>query len=311
MDEVIRLLKEIFEEEILIQGVFSDLRKKDNDYKKVNIKPVLIKNRYHIHFTYEYDTKVIHKNLDIYDSVEEIKYLLANIFKQGNIYSEEADLQILISKKFKVNILKKKPSKKSGDLSHNKRKAYILKEGEKIDFLIRLGVMNKEGKVVAKKYDKFKQINRFLELVEDVVDKLDKTKKINIIDFGCGKAYLTFALYHYLVNVLELNIDIIGLDLKKDVIDFCNLVAEDLNYSNLTFIHGDIKDFQSLDKVDMVVTLHACDNATDGALAKSVKWDADVILSVPCCQHEFFNKIDNSTLNPMLKHGIVRRNFLL
>lgn len=159
--------------------------------------------------------------------------------------------------------------------------------------------MNEKGKVIAKKYDKFKQINRFLEMVEDVIANLKKDKTINIVDFGCGKSYLTFALYYYLVKILKLDVNIIGLDLKEDVINFCNKVAEDLNYEQLKFIHGDIKDFEGLKKVDMVVTLHACDTATDAALVKAVNWNAEIILSVPCCQHELYDKIFNPVLEPM------------
>ena len=192
------------------------------------------------------------------------------------------------------------------DLSHNRKKEYIIREDIPCDFLIRLGVMNEKGKVYAKKYDKFKQINRFLEMVEDIVPNLETTKTINIIDFGCGKSYLTFALYYYLVDILNLDVNIIGLDLKEDVINFCNEIAEDLNYNKLKFVHGDIVDFQGGEDVDMVVTLHACDTATDAALVKAINWDAQIILSVPCCQHEFYNKIQSPVLEPMLKHGIIK-----
>lgn len=166
--------------------------------------------------------------------------------------------------------------------------------------------MNKEGKVFNKRYDKFKQINRFLELVEDVIPNIKSKETINIIDFGCGKSYLTFALYYYLVKILQLDVNIIGLDLKEDVIEFCNNVASELSYDKLKFIHGDIKDYKGINKVDMVVTLHACDTATDAALVQAINWNSKVILSVPCCQHEFYSKIQNPVLEPMLKHGIIR-----
>ena len=168
------------------------------------------------------------------------------------------------------------------------------------------GSLNEKGKVVSKRYDKFRQINRFLEMVADVIPKINKEKTLNIVDFGCGKSYLTFALYHYLVNILELDVNIIGLDLKMEVINFCNEVADDLDYKKLKFIHGDIKDYEGFSNVDMVVTLHACDNATDAAIIKAVNWGAQAILSVPCCQHEFYGKIQNPVLEPMLKHGIIK-----
>lgn len=307
MDEVIKLLKEIFSEKEMIHGVLSNLRKKgENTFDKVTIKPVLIKDDLKIQFTYNYKNKVIHENLEEIKAIDKISELLIENFKQGMIFSKTADYQILISKKDKVTILKKKPTKENIDLSHNRKKTYILEDGEPVDFLIRLGVMNEKGKVVSKRYDKFRQINRFLEMVADVIPKINKEDTLSIIDFGCGKSYLTFALYYYLVKVLKLDVNIIGLDLKQDVINFCNEVAQDLDYKGLKFIHGDIKDFEEDNKVDMVVTLHACDIATDAALVKAVNWQAQAILSVPCCQHEFYNKVNNNVLEPMLKHGIIK-----
>ncbi|NMB07147.1 MAG: SAM-dependent methyltransferase, partial [Tissierellia bacterium] len=306
MTEVLELLEKIILNEEIIDGNLSNPRKKDEkSFNKVDIKPVLIKDEIKIQFTYNYKTKVIHENLSLYESTEKIGKLLKN-FRQGMFFTKEADYQILISKKGKVKILEKSPTKMEIDLSHNRKKEYIIKEDVPCDFLIRLGVMNKNGKVVSKRYDKFRQINRFLEMVEDVISDLEKDKIINIIDFGCGKSYLTFALYHYLVNILDLDVNIVGLDLKEDVIKFCNEVAEDLNYGKLKFIHGDIENFQGAQDVDMVVTLHACDTATDAALVKAVGWNAKIILSVPCCQHEFYDKIQNPVLEPMLKHGIIK-----
>lgn len=190
--------------------------------------------------------------------------------------------------------------------THNKTKKYIIPDNEPCDFLIELGVMNKDGKVLAKKYDKFKQINKFLEIVDDAVTKALPESDYKIIDFGCGKAYLTFALYYYFNKIKNINVQIVGLDLKKEVIDFCNSVVKKLNYSKLRFEYGDIKDYNTNQVVDMVVTLHACDNATDAALVKAIKWNTSTILSVPCCQHEFFDKVNNDNLEPMLKHGLIK-----
>ena len=307
MIQVAKLLKEIIGEKSLIQANLSNLRNKNDDsYNKVDIKPVLIKDELKYQLSFNYKNKVIHKNLSPEETIKEIEDLLREKFKQGMVYTVDADYQILISKKEKVGILKKKPTKISVDLAHNRKKNYILEDGEPVDFLIRLGVMNVNGKVVSKRYDKFRQINRFLEMVADVIPKIDKDKTLNIIDFGCGKSYLTFALYHYLVNILELDVNIIGLDLKMEVINFCNEVSVDLDFNKLKFIHGDIKDYEGFEDVDLVVTLHACDNATDAALVMAVNWGAQAILSVPCCQHELFNKIQNPVLDPMLKHGIIK-----
>ncbi|KPU26501.1 SAM-dependent methyltransferase [Caloranaerobacter sp. TR13] len=307
MDEIRKLFHDIISKNSLIYGVLSKVRVKDEEnFSKVTIKPVLIKNSINIQFTYYYKNKVMHKNIDLNESSKEIERLIDIYFRQAVLFTTEADYQILISKRDKVKILKKKPTKSLVDLSHNRKKNYVIEEGKPCPFLIRLGVMNEKGKVYSKKYDKFKQINRFLEIVSDVISKAEIKGSFNIVDFGCGKSYLTFALYYYLVDILGLDVNIVGLDLKKDVIDFCNKVARDLNYDKLKFIHGDIKGFNDFEKVDMVVTLHACDTATDAALSKAVMWNSKIILSVPCCQHELFSKINNPIMMPMLKHGIIK-----
>lgn len=306
MLEIKELLEDLIFEEKLIVGNFSGIKKKlDDSYKKVDFRPVMIQDIVYIQFTFEYDKKVIHENLSKEEALNRIGKLVGE-FKQVNIFTCEGDYQILISKKDKVKILKKKASKEFVSLNHNREKEYILKDNNKIDFLIRLGVMNESGKVYKKKYNKFKQINRFLEMIDDVYLHLDRDRPINIVDFGCGKSYLTFATYYYLVELKKLDVNIIGLDLKEDVIEFCNEVAEDLSYEGLKFVHGDIKDFKGHDKVDMVITLHACDNATDMALVKAIGWKSSLILSVPCCQHELYGKINNPVLNPMIKHGIIK-----
>lgn len=166
--------------------------------------------------------------------------------------------------------------------------------------------MTKEGKIVHSRYDKFRQINRFLEFIEDILPQLDKSSKQTIIDFGCGKSYLTFAMYYYLKVLKGYDIRIIGLDLKEDVIEHCQELADGYGYTELQFLTGDIASYSGVDKVDMVVTLHACDTATDYALYKAVKWGAAVILSVPCCQHEANGQIQNSEIADILKYGILK-----
>ncbi|GAE09421.1 conserved hypothetical protein [Paenibacillus sp. JCM 10914] len=225
------------------------------------------------------------------------------------IHTLEADYQVLISKKYKVSILTKSPTKTKSDLSHNRKKTYILEEGEPIAFLVELGIMSEEGKVFARKYDKFKQINRFLEMVEDVLPHLPADRPLTIVDFGCGKSYLTFALYHYLAVKQRRQLQVVGLDLKADVIEHCSILAQKMHYDHLRFLVGDIADYNELDQVDMVVTLHACDTATDAALEKAVRWGASVILSVPCCQHELFSQVDSPVMEPLLSHGILKERF--
>ena len=200
----------------------------------------------------------------------------------------------LVSKKGKLTVKCRKHTpvqRENRNLAHNRSKDYILPVGRPVDFLVDLGVMKPDGQIVAKRYDKFRQINRFLEFIEDIIPRLDKSREITILDFGCGKSYLTFAMYYYLHIVKQYEIQIIGLDLKADVIDHCNCLAKKYGYDKLTFHVGDIASFDRNEPVDMVVTLHACDTATDYALAKAVAWNAAVILSVPCCQHELNGQI--------------------
>lgn len=308
MEQIKGLLENIFYKQKVILFILSNPRKKDKDNPfKVNVNPIVIKKKLVYQFVYYVEKKVIHKNFSKQDAINEVMELLHN-FKQAQFYTDVCDYQVLLNKKEEAKIIKNKPSKSIDklNLSHNIEKNYIIREGQPCDFLMYLGVMNNDGKVLAPKYDKFKQINRFLEIIDDEIHNLDNNKIINIIDFGCGKSYLTFALYFYLNKIKGLDINIYGLDLKKDVIENCNKIAEELGYKKLKFFVGNIENFNTVDSVDMVVTLHACDIATDAALVKAYNWGAKLILSVPCCQHELFSQIKNDNMNAMLKHGIIK-----
>lgn len=310
MNKIIDLLEKTLNNETLIKLSFGDLRKKSNPFKKAILRPLLLQGELCYQIEYHFQNKVTHMNLKKDQCLELCTELIRDIFKQINLFSVDADYQILASDPDKPRIIKKAATKAMPALSHNHEKQYIIPDHVPCDFLIRLGVMDQSGQVIQKHYAKFRQINRFLEIVSDVLDYLPKkTEPIRIVDFGCGKAYLTFALYYYLKLKLEKDVDIIGLDLKEDVIDFCNLVAKDLNYDSLQFLKGDIAEYSEQGKADMVVTLHACDTATDYAFIKAVGWGASVILSVPCCQHELFSQISNELHNPILKHGILNERF--
>ncbi|MBE9915203.1 SAM-dependent methyltransferase [Paenibacillus donghaensis] len=310
MESLRKLIHDITEETTLITATLSQLRKREGvAFTKVQIKPVELKKKIHYQFAYVHPNKVVHQNIPAEEAEAAIMKLFEETFRQGLISTPTADYQILISKKYKVSILTKSPTKTSMDLAHNRKKQYVLEEGQPISFLVELGIMNEEGKVLARKYDKFKQINRFLEMVEDVLPSLPEGRPLTIVDFGCGKSYLTFALYHYLAIQERRTLNVVGLDLKADVIEHCNQLANRLNYNNLRFLVGDIAEYNELEQVDMVVTLHACDTATDAALEKAVRWNASVILSVPCCQHELFGQVDSPVMEPLLAHGILKERF--
>ena len=290
----------------MIQTILSNARDPEQA-SKVKMRPVRLKDELFIQETVYVGKKVLHANLTIEEAVEHICKYLEEDFKQGLIQTETAECTILISKKGKATIkTKQKQAAVKADLSHNRQKKYILDEGDKIPFLIDLGIMNLEGKVVKAKYDKFRQINKYLEFIRDIIPKLPKDRTIRIIDFGCGKSYLTFAMYYYLHDMQALPIEVIGLDLKADVIAHCNELAVRYGFTNLHFEMGDIAQFTGADSVDMVVTLHACDTATDYAIEKAVKWGASVILTVPCCQHEVNAQINSEFLKPALKYGLIK-----
>lgn len=295
--------------EQLLLVIISNPRKKDG-VTKIKIRPLLLKGNICYQEESFMNNQAFHKNITEEELISNIDDY-AKDFKQIEIKSAKNDYICLVSKKLKVNVKVKKnmttdESVNMDSFSHNRTKKYVLPQNKPVDFLVELGVMTAEGKVKDKKYDKFRQINRFLEFVEDIADKLPDDREITILDFGCGKSYLTFAIYYYLHEMKKMDVRIIGLDLKKDVIEKCNRLKEKLNYEKLTFLNGDIADYNELSKVDMVVTLHACDTATDYALAKAVAWNAKVILSVPCCQHELNKQIKCETLQPVLKYGLLK-----
>ena len=305
MNDMKNTVRELINEK-MIQAILSNARNPEQA-SKVKLRPVRLKDELLIQETLYVGNKVLHSNLTVEESVEHICHYLEQDFKQGLIQTESTECTILISKKGKATIkTKQKQAVAKADLSHNRQKKYILDEGDKIPFLIDLGIMNLEGKVVKARYDKFRQINKYLEFIRDIIPKLPTGRTIRIIDFGCGKSYLTFAMYYYLHDMQKLPIEVIGLDLKTDVIEHCNELAKRYGFETLHFEMGDIAQFTGADRVDMVVTLHACDTATDYAIEKAVKWGASVILTVPCCQHEVNAQIQSDFLKPMMKYGLIK-----
>ena len=293
----------------LIDMVISGQKNKSEDKAvQVRIRPVILKNEIEYQVSEFVGRKVLHSNHRAADVKKKIIDYMTEDFKQAQINMTDAAATILSSKSKTLTCKYKKAGqlKVQRDLSHNRTKKYIIQEGKPVAFMIDLGVMGQDGKIIRTRYDKFRQINRFLEYIEDILPKLDKERELTIIDFGCGKSYLTFAMYYYLKELKGYNIRIIGLDLKADVIEHCNELRTRYGYDKLDFYVGDIATYKDVDKVDMVVTLHACDTATDYALAKAVKWGAEVILSVPCCQHEANRTIKSDILSPVMDYGILK-----
>lgn len=297
----------------ILRCIISNPRIKDGPVK-INIRQVMLGGEVMYQATEQQGSKVFHHNYTDREAAVYMENMITNSFRQCEILTNDNRITILVSKRGKITINKKNtdirkinPSSMKNPLEHNRSKNYIIKEG--VPVLIDLGVMNGEGKIVGKMYDKFRQINRFLEFIRDIKDKLPRDREISVIDFGCGKSYLTFAMYYYLHELNGLDVRITGLDLKKDVIEKCNRLSSQYGYDKLLFQLGDIADYAECSQVDMVVTLHACDTATDFALYKAVAWNASVILSVPCCQHELNRQISNELMMPVLSYGILKDRF--
>ena len=277
---------------------------------KVRIRPVQLRGELYFQCQETRGTKEFHKNLKKEELIRRVLAWMEHDFRQLQLESDNGMGTVLVSKKGKVTVKWKACMNGTGQtlesLVHNRKKRYLLEEGIPVAFLCDLGVMTQEGKIVHAKYDKFRQINRFLEFIDDILPKLPKDREITILDFGCGKSYLTFAMYYYFRELKKRDVRIIVLDLKDDVIRTCNGLAVKYGYDKLKFYQGDIASYTGESKVDLVVTLHACDTATDFALAKAVAWDAEVILSVPCCQHELNRQIRCDKMAPVMDYGILK-----
>ncbi len=302
-------IRELLEQSLNIDFLGATLSnpKDKGGIQKVKVRPILKKDVLLFQCEEHKNNQVFHNNYEAELAVDVLVDYVKQ-FKQMQMETKQYRYTVLVSKKGKVTIQKKQQAGcvKQADLSHNRSKQYILQEGTVVPFLQDLGVMTAEGKIVRTKFDKFRQINRFLEFIEDILPQLDKNREVTILDFGCGKSYLTFAMYYYLHELKQYDVRIIGLDLKTDVIRHCNELSEKYGYEKLRFLEGNIADYTGVDEVDMVVTLHACDTATDFALDKAVSWNAKVILSVPCCQHELNGQMKNELLAPVFKYGLIK-----
>jgi SAM-dependent methyltransferase len=308
MEKLQELLNNVLNIEF-VQGIMSNPRRSDG-VLKIKVRPVEKKGILYFQLESFTKTQVFHENLMPEEAAGRIVEYMGS-FRQLQVTTRSVNYTVLVSKKGKVTIQKKRLEKELEEaaLSHNRSKKYILREGMAVPFLEDLGIMTSEGKIVKSRFDKFRQMNRFLEFIEDILPRLDKGRELTILDFGCGKSYLTFAMYYYLHELKEYDIRIIGLDLKEDVIEHCSELARKYGYEKLTFLVGDIADYEGVQAVDMVVTLHACDTATDYALAKAIGWNAQVILSVPCCQHELNKQIANEMLAPIMDYGLLKERF--
>lgn len=273
---------------------------KDAEYRKITVSKT-DKGYFGEQFT---EKQVFHKNISQKELANFIK-TASDMYLQLNMWTKDTEHIVLISKKGKISYKRKNIQTAPVTKEQNRKKQYLINEGDNVPPLVDMGIFTKEGKVVRSMYDKFRQINRFLELINDEIKKRDY-KEINIIDFGCGKSYLTFVLYYYLTEIMGIKANITGLDLKDEVIENCNKSAKRYGYTGLKFEIGDINGYKTAIKPDMVITLHACDTATDYALYNAMEWGADLIFSVPCCQHELNEQMKSDKLSILTRYGIIK-----
>ena len=305
MNQIEELLKRVLTS-LLVDMVISGARG-GGDFIKIKVRPVMIRDSLYFQVSRYTDKQVFHENMTAEDALETLSGWILHDFRQAQIRMQDEMVTVLVSKKGKATVKSKKAACiETQNLEHNRKKQYIIEEGTAVPFMIDLGVMTESGKIIRTRYDKYRQINRFLEFIEDILPELPTDRTVHIIDFGGGKSYLTFAMYYYLKVLKHYDIRITGLDLKQKVIEDCQALADRYGYDGLQFLCGDIADYNGTDEVDMVVTLHACDTATDYALYKAVKWHASVILSVPCCQHELNRKMQCETLSGAFQYGLIK-----
>ena len=279
--------------------------KKDSKYIKGVGRRINIKNEEVIQFEFFTQKQAFHSNIKFDELEEYLSKSFNDYFTQAEIQTKDYTYRFRLTSKGHLLSNKKKNNEKLVVLSNNKKKEYLIEEGMIVEPLIDLGVMTNEGKVVKAYYDKFKQINRFLKIIEDVLEN-DKKDHLNIIDFGCGKSYLTFIVYYYLTFIKKIKVNMIGLDLKEDVIEKCNQIRDKYNYNNLNFEMGDISLYKPKEYVDMIITLHACDTATDFAMYHAIMLKTKYLLSVPCCQHELNLQMNKQSQELVTKYGLVK-----
>lgn len=310
MEELTQIIRQILETEPR-KIVVSNRRQKEYPYVRTVLERICLKKKPCFQMTRYTEKQAFHENLSLEEGEKALRDIFLEGYKQADSFGETFACCLKESKKGKLFFSKKKTDaalarKITGqsERGHNKKKRYLLEEGRMIPPLVDLGIFTPSGKVVNAYYDKYRQINRFLEIVDDVIP--EDQKEFTIIDFGCGKSYLTFVLYYYFVFLKRCRVTMIGLDLKKEVVEHCNSVAKKYGYEGLSFEIGDINGYQYSGRVDMVVTLHACDTATDYALYHAVRWGTRMIFSVPCCQHELNGQMKSDKFSILTRYGIIQ-----
>jgi SAM-dependent methyltransferase len=307
MNDLLPFFEEIeasLERDDFVKITFSKPLRKQNDLQNVYVRLIKIKNESYLSYTYRYKTNDQVKNYTFIESQNIIADLLQNYFRFATLFTLKKDVQIFVSKKKKITIKNTHPSFKNKlPETHNKQKE---KRIEKSEFLFHLGISDKDENIIPKMADKFRQINKYLEIIENLIQTTELPKQVKIVDMGSGKGYLTFALYDYLKNKKGIDVSVTGIELRKKLVDYCNEVAKKCNYDNLNFECKPIQDFED-EKIDILIALHACDTATDDALFKGMSANAKLIVTAPCCHKQIRQQLKgNEPKNPILKYGIFK-----
>ena len=306
------LLSYIIENQTLVKLTLSKCA--DNSILRTTGRLVRLKGDVYLALeTFLSDGKAVHKNIPASQAVDALMELVSGQYKQMNIHTTGGDCEVKVSKKGKVTVMDRirRESAQTADLTHNREKQYIIPANEPVDFLIALGVQDANGRIFDKKRSKFRQINRFLEMVADVEQHIVTGEELYILDLCCGKSYLSFAVYYYFTKIRNCKVVMDCVDLKQDVIAYCSEVAQKLGYTGLHFVAGDIRDFPIRRTPDLTVSLHACDIATDIVLAKGMDSGSRVILSTPCCHHEMMHQLESTgnATDLLLEHSILKQKF--
>ncbi|MEQ1826175.1 MAG: SAM-dependent methyltransferase [Pirellula sp.] len=316
-NQLSQILVEACNKNQLVKAVLSVPRSASQEYFRVMVRPISVRGNALLQFTSETRTQQFHKNWTLDQAAIEIVRLATSEYRNLNLKTRTGDFVVQHSIKGKC-FFKKLSSREPNapipgpvepEQGHNRARNYLIPDDVPCPFLIRTGIMAKTGKVHAAHSRKFRQINRYLEFIRDIVHELPTHRPIRAIDFGCGKSYLTFAAHHLLHDVLGISVDMVGLDRRPDVVSVCNAIANDLGLTDVRFQEGEIDKFQTESGADLVISLHACDTATDDALFQAVLWKSRVVFAVPCCQHEFNMHLSSSSLEPLTSHGITKERF--
>ncbi len=288
-------------------------QRSDTTASRVDIRPVTLREQQSYQWSRQLGSQVFHQNCDPPATLTALRESIGTAYRHIHLTVRGQQWAARFSRRGRCRLIQEDHLKKTFatdmNVEHNRRHSYLIPDGQAVPFLVETGIMTPAGKVRSKHFHKFRQVNRYIEFIADVIDRLPQDDLIHIVDFGCGKSYLTFATHYYFTYVEQRRVSITGLDRRRDVVESCDRIVQTLGLSGIRFEQGDIATFSPQEHVHLAVSLHACDIATDDSLAQAVKWGTDVILAVPCCQHELNATVQTGQIPLLSRHGIMQERF--